>query len=392
MLIVDLIAGGLLLIAAAWGYRAGRARVLTLAAFAIGAFLGARFAPRLLNEGDDSSFALVVAFPAALLLGGLLAAIVDHVTYKLRRRLRSIGLVSSVGGALLAAASWLVFAWLIGAVISPISAVREKVDGSMIVGAINDAVEPPGPLATPKFRPVDPLPVAPDPKLRIAAPDPSAVDDEDVRRADASVVKIINRQRCGTGTQGSGWFARAGIVVTNAHVVSAADIVTVSLRGIGRAFAATPIWWDPRHDFALLRVPELAGVTPLKMVSRPKRDTPGAVIGFPAGQHRIRAIRLGPTSSEFRGRVAPAGLPREFERGLLGRLLASYKGRSGPGGSGGPIVDTSGRVLATNVIAFNTGEGGFAVPNRFVQRALGRAGPEVGTGDCGLRPRTVRPM
>src|SRR5215207_5072684 len=163
MLIVDLIAGAMLLIAAAWGYFAGVARVLSLVAFAIGAFLGARLAPRLLNEGDDSSFALVLAFPAALLLGGLLAAIADQSTYKLRRRLRSIGLVSSIGGGLLAAVSTLVIVWLVGAVISPISQVREKVDGSLIVGNINDTIEPPGPLPKPKFRPVDRFPVAPDP-------------------------------------------------------------------------------------------------------------------------------------------------------------------------------------------------------------------------------------
>ncbi|MBA3746955.1 MAG: MarP family serine protease [Solirubrobacterales bacterium] len=391
MLIVDLIAGGLLLIAAVWGYFAGVARVLALVAFAIGAFLGARFAPRLLNEGDNSSFALVVAFPAALLLGGLLAAIVDHLTFKLRRRLRSIGIVSSLGGALLAAASTLVIVWLIGAVISPISSVREKVDGSTIVGNINDTVEPPGPLPKPEFKPVDPFPVAPDPGVKIAAPNPDIIEDANVQQADGSVVKVVTRQRCGGGVQGTGWFARGGVVVTNAHVVAAADFVTVSLRGIGASVNATPIWFDPDNDFALLRVPELMGVQSLKIVSRPRAGTSGALIGFPSGTHRIRPIRIGPTRSTYRGRIS-SGLPREFDRGLAGRLLMSFRGRADPGSSGGPIVDGKGRVLATAVIGSDDSEGGFGVPNRFVQRALGRAGPEVKTGSCGPRPTTRRPM
>jgi len=53
------------------------------------------------------------------------------------------------------------------------------------------------------------------------------------------------------------------------------------------------------------------------------------------------------------------------------------------GNSGGPIVDSQGRVLATVFAATISGEpGGFAIPNDLAAAAVAAGGAEVDTGPC----------
>src|SRR5688572_17094511 len=137
MLAVDLIAGCVLVGAAIWGYWAGFARTLPVLGFAAGAAAGALAAPLLLNKGQESEWALVFAVPAALIFGGLLGALVERWTLKLRRRLRQIGIGSALGGAFVAAFSGLVAVWLLGAAFAQVSAWRDRIDGSELVGNLN---------------------------------------------------------------------------------------------------------------------------------------------------------------------------------------------------------------------------------------------------------------
>jgi S1-C subfamily serine protease len=67
--------------------------------------------------------------------------------------------------------------------------------------------------------------------------------------------------------------------------------------------------------------------------------------------------------------------------------MTTFRGVVRPGNSGGPLVDTAGRVLTT-VFAQSTGStrhGGYGVPNTVVRRALNGAAPagrSVSTGPC----------
>ncbi len=187
---------------------------------------------------------------------------------------------------------------------------------------------------------------------------------------------------CGNSGAGSGWVAADGIIVTNAHVVASADTISVRLRGTGPARVGTAIWFDPVNDVALLRVPALRGVRPLPMVRSPKVGTSGAALGFPRAIRAVRRARLGPTTRNRRGKMGGHLPGPKFPRELKGRLVTTFRGSPEPGSSGGPVVDTRGRVLTTVFGGLSATASALGVPNRFVIRALRRAGPPVSTGGC----------
>ena len=378
---VDLIAGVVVVAALAWGFWAGIGRAAVAAAFAAGAVGGALSAPLLLNEGQESSFALVFAVTGALLAGALLAAIVERWTLRLRRRLRRLGMTSSIVGAVLAGAGGLVTVWLVAAALVQIDPLRERVEDSEIVARLDSVVQPPGPTEPAEERPFDAFPIVEGPRPRIRPADPSIAKALPVRLADRRVVLVNVVTACGAGV-GTGWIARDGLVVTNAHVVTAAEVVSVKVQGFGMAHPATPVVYDPGVDIAVLRVPALAGTPALPMVRRPKEGTAGAIIGFPLGRHRINAARIGATSTEYRGLIT-SDQEQGFPPGLYGRLLTPFRGTVMPGNSGGPLVDAQGRVLATVAISTEQTEGGYGVPNRLVRSALARARTKPAkTGTC----------
>ena len=382
----------LTLLAMAWGASVGVEGTLTLAAFAVGAIAGAALAPLALEGGQQNEFALAVALPAALVVGGLAAAVVErwagkgrraraHRARVRRRRRRS----DAIAGALLAAVVALTAAWLLGASVLQIGPLRGPVQDSAIVDGLNTALTRPGPSQEPYRRPLDPFPI-----VAIEGPPIDAVNarmekDADVLRADHSVVRITVVTKCGTGG-GSGWMAGKGVVATNAHVAEAADILGVQVRGRGRSHPARAIWFDPVNDVALLRVPSLDWVPPLPIARTAPPGTPAAALGFPGFRHDNRAARIGPTTTRLQGFMG-GRLGEEFPRALAGRLVTTFRGRGEPGSSGGPIVDSNGHVLAMVFGGSGRGRAGLAVPTRFVLSALKRARSPVDTGACPSRGR-----
>jgi S1-C subfamily serine protease len=72
-----------------------------------------------------------------------------------------------------------------------------------------------------------------------------------------------------------------------------------------------------------------------------------------------------------------------YGAGPIHRSIVSLRGSVRSGNSGGPLVDSQGRAMATVFAATTSGPpGGFAIPNDVVQEALGATTTSVDTGPC----------
>jgi Trypsin-like peptidase domain/Colicin V production protein len=374
---VDWIIVGLLLLLALFGWAQGFVTgALALIGFALGAWLGTRLAGVVLPDGSRSPYAPAIGLVGALIVGAGFAAGFEGLGVRLRSKLTlpGFGFVDGVLGALLTACVGLGVVWILGAVaVHSNGDVRYEVQRSEILSRLNKALPPSGPLLNALAR-FDPFPRIDGPEANVAPPAKGIGRDPQVRAAAASVVKILGTA-CGLGVEGSGWVARDGVVVTNAHVVAGQTDTKVLLRGTGPQLDATAIAFDPRNDLAVLRVPGLKA-RPLPLADAPGPGRSAAILGFPEnGPYDVRAGRLGATRTTVTSDA--------YGRGPVQRRLTSLRGVVRSGNSGGPMVDGKGRVVATIFAATTSGpRGGFGVPNSVTKKVLAGAREPVGTGPC----------
>jgi S1-C subfamily serine protease len=353
---------------------------MPLAGFIGGAALGARVGPELLSGGEESRYAPLVAVVTGVLLGAFVAIALDGVAEALRPRSAAgpLDLLDRCGGAVLLCALGLLLAWAFGAVALHTTSeggrnVREAVQRSTILAALNDVMPPSGPLLN-VLRRVDPRAFVRGPDADVRAPDGAIVEDPDVTTAAGSAVRVLGTA-CGLGVAGSGWIAGSDLVVTNAHVVAGEDDTTVSLED-GASLDAEAVHYDPRNDLAILRVSGLVGES-LELAADAPRGADAAVIGFPEnGPLALTPARL--------GRTGTVTSQDSYGRGPVQRTMTPFRADVRGGNSGGPVVDGAGDVVAT-VFAASSGGGpktGLGVPNRIVAKALGGRLESTDTGPC----------
>ena len=185
----------------------------------------------------------------------------------------------------------------------------------------------------------------------------SAVDRISPSVAHIEVHQKAGRTRTGEPRElqggGSGFvFTPDGLILTNSHVVHEAARIAVTLSD-GRHLPATLIGEDPASDLAVIRL------------ERPQFDEPGLVVAELGDSQKLRvgqiAIAIG----------APYGFQSTVTAGVvsaLGRSLRSYSGRLiedviqtdaslNPGNSGGPLVDSAGRVIGVNTATILPAQG-----------------------------------
>lgn len=363
---------------ALWGYRQGLiVGALTLGGFAIGAFVGSRLGPMLLSRGADSPYAPLCGAIGALLAGALTAVAVESFALGLRERLVKrpfLHAADGAGGAALIASVALGLAWVFGAVLlhAP-STVRLRADiqQSLILRSLNEVLPPTGPLLHALDR-VDPAPTVLGPAAPVAKPDATIASDPDVLHAGDSVVRVLSTA-CGLGIEGSGWAVEPEVVATNAHVVAGADDTAVTTQD-GIELDATPIYYEPRQDLALLRIG--AALPPLPVASARQVGEDAAVLGYPEnGPYRLEPARIGET------RVTIS--EDSYGNGPIERSITALSGAVRSGNSGGPLVDGDGRVVGTVFAATTSGpQGGFAIPVEQVRAALRNTVESADTGAC----------
>jgi S1-C subfamily serine protease len=245
------------------------------------------------------------------------------------------------------------------------------VQRSLILRNLNHLLPPTGPLLNALSR-VDPAPQFVGPITPVAPPDAAIANDADVIAAGPSVVRVLGTA-CGLGVAGSGWAATPSLVVTNAHVVAGQDDTSVTTAD-GASLEADPVHFDPANDLAVLRVE--VSLPPLPIVPEPERGTGGAVLGYPEnGPYALAPARLGDTRNVLSENA--------YSRGQFERSVTFLRGRVLSGNSGGPVVDSRGRVLTTVFASTTTGPtGGYAIPNDVVEGALRKSTTPVDTGPC----------
>ncbi|HEX5613732.1 MAG TPA: MarP family serine protease [Acidimicrobiia bacterium] len=205
-----------------------------------------------------------------------------------------------------------------------------------------------------------------------AAPTAGLTLDVDAR-VRPSIVKVSGFA-CDRVQEGSGWVARPGIVVTNAHVV-AGERDTEVTDVTGRRHDAAVVAFDPTSDLAVLAAPSLGA--PALALARGDVDTEGAVYGHPGG---------GPlTASPARVAERITAVGTDIYRTSDSRrdvyvLAAALE----PGDSGGALVDQDGRVIGT-AFAIDPGRAGvaYALTRDEIDRVLESVSPlAVDPGPC----------
>ena len=271
-------------------------------------------------------------------------------------------LLSAFGGGLVAA---LLVTW----VRIPEPPARETVHPTGYAGGAlywSEPVDPAGPLPELPTVAVDFRQAA-----RRVTPAVVNIEAELTKRDRASVKALFGREETaggpgGTGGKGSGVIYRAdGYIITNYHVVQGTDRITVTTSD-RRRYPGELVGVEPKSDLAVIKV-DAAELPYLKMADSDQAE-PGQwvlAVGSP----------LGLTSTVTAGIISAKGRTLSLLRDPDAiESFIQTDAAVNPGNSGGPLVDSEGRLLGINTaIASRTGlfQGySFAIPINLVRRIV----------------------
>lgn len=211
----------------------------------------------------------------------------------------------------------------------------------------------------------------------VAEPNPHIIDIPAVAAAMSSAVKIrAIAPSCQKVLEGSGFVLSPDRVMTNAHVVAGASSVTVEANG--NPYDATAVSYDPTVDVAILAVHSLPG-NPLAFSDDPADSGADAlVLGYPAGGNFVA------TPARIRETFNMSG-PDIYRKTTVNREVYTIRATVDPGNTGGPLIDTGGRVLGMIFgAAVDDNDTEFALTAKEIAPELANIGntEPVATGSC----------
>ncbi len=199
------------------------------------------------------------------------------------------------------------------------------------------------------------------------APAVVTVQTETVERVPVDIFEQFFGGRTGERVSpgmGSGFVIRPdGVIVTNAHVVSGAQKVSVMMRD-GTVYPAAVLGADETNDLAVVKIDAR------NLATAPLGDSDNLVIGE-------WAVAIGNPFGFVLGNTEPsvtAGVISATGRNLLGRAegggmyvdMIQTDASINPGNSGGPLVNANGEVIGVNSSIYSPSGGsigiGFAIP------------------------------
>lgn len=179
--------------------------------------------------------------------------------------------------------------------------------------------------------------------------------------------------------------AREGIIVTNNHVVEGGRKFTVDMTD-GRIFDAVLIGKDKATDLAVLKI-EATGLSQIEVVNSDSLRTGDLAfaVGFPLGLDQTLTM----------------GVISGLGRSGMGDRIEDYiqtDAAVNSGNSGGPLLDSRGRLIGINTSILSGGGGGndgiaFAVPSRILMYVVAqlRETGEVKRGTTGVILGSLNP-
>jgi S1-C subfamily serine protease len=348
---VDVLIIGLMVLAAVHGLRLGAlVQLLTFGGFFLGLLLGTLVWVPLLRTPphDDTTRAVVVVVLVMLtasLFGYTGRVLGTYSNLTLRRH--HLGQVDSVLGVGVAVVAVLLSVWLVAAVISSPSSRFTSLDAAVSRSDILHSIDRILPQAPSIFSDLQTFlnnqgfPQVFSTLTPPSTPSVSTPTNAETRAlADPaldSTVKILGTA-CANEQEGSGFVVGPGLVATNAHVVAGEGDGDTQVVVGGNAYGATPVYFDPSFDIAVLRTDAPLGPALTIDPGLVPRGTQGAVLGYPED---------GPLT------IDPAGVTEEitaigkdiYNNGSVTRGVYALDATVLPGNSGGPLLGPGGQVI-----------------------------------------------
>lgn len=349
--IVDVIIVVIALFAMVSGWRqGGLSAALSLAGVLGGGVIGLRILPGIMRNIDGESARFIIALlvvAGAVVIGYTIGSVIGG---KLRDliRTRTVLRIDSVAGALVQVITTVLVVWL---VIVPVAGnnsgdLGTSVRGSSILSGVS-RIAPSWLEALPSQTatyfgdsgfPVITDPFTDVPDTEVDAPDSALANTPAVQQTRGSVVRVVGEaEQCQRILQGTGFAVAPDTIMTNAHVVAGTE--NVVLETVDGDASAEVVYYNPAEDIALVRTTDGTSLSPLDWADAPgDHNQDSIVMGFPLGGD------FQATPARIREMFDVSG-PDIYADTRVDREAYTLRGTVVQGNSGGPLIDTNGKVL-----------------------------------------------